>query len=142
MQAFIAALVGGGIGFTQVLVLAMIDAASSDETAMPKGDAAYWIFACSWVAETIAVIVISMYRFSPFIARLLGDEWEANRIKKERRTKIATVEWLSSAAIVVRRGILFFDSGHLSSGLFVGLAIASLPFIVPAPKGKRPNQTS
>jgi hypothetical protein len=132
MRAFVAAIVGGGIGFMQVFILALLDASRNEESTLPKGDAAYWIFACTWVAETIAVIAISMYRFSPFVARMLGDNWEANRSKKEKKTKVATVEWLSSAAIIVRRAVQLFDSGHLSRGLFFGLAIASLPFVIRA----------
>jgi hypothetical protein len=133
MRAFVASLIGGGIGFAQVIILAIVDSSNDDRSRVPQGDIAYWVFAATWMAETISVIAISMYRFSPFIVRVMGDDWEADRINKGRRSSGPKIEMAASAAIVVRRIVQYMDIGHISAGTVIGLTIATFPFLIPHP---------
>jgi hypothetical protein len=141
MRAFIAATIGALVGFLQFLLLAFLDA-SRDASSMPAGDVAYSVFAATWIAEMFGLIVIAMYRVSPWIARLLRDDWEASRILRDKKSHISIAECLSSAAIVVRVVIRIVDSGHISLGSFLGVVFASLPFVLSHPERKKPNQPS
>jgi hypothetical protein len=135
IRAFIAALVGAAVGMCQFLYVAFLDAAHGGF--LPKGDAAYFFFSLTWLAEMFALIVIAMYRFSPWIARLLRDDWEATRILRDRRRHIALVEWASMTAILGRAVVRALDSGHFTLAVFVGGAFAIVPLIVPRPHAKQ-----
>ena len=141
MRAFIAATIGASVGFLQFLLMAFLDA-SRDDSRMPTGDFAYSVFAATWLAEMFGLIVIAMYRVSPWIARLLRDDWEASRILRDKKSHVSVAEWLSSAAVVIRVAIRIVVSGHVSLGSVLGVAFASLPFVLPRPERKRPNPTS
>lgn len=134
LRAFIAALVGAAVGMCQFLYVAFLDAAHGGF--LPKGDLACF-FSLTWLAEMFALIVIAMYRFSPWIARFLRDEWEASRILRDKRRHVAIVEWASMAAILGRAVIRALDSGQLTSAVFVGGAFAVVPLIVPRPRAKQ-----
>jgi hypothetical protein len=135
IRGFIAALVGAAIGMTQFICVAFFDAAQGGF--LPKGDFAYFVFSLTWLAEMFALIVIAMYRIAPWIARLLGDEWEASRIRKDKQSHVALIEWVSMAAILGRAIIRTIDSGHLTTAVVVGGAFAIVPLIIPRPSTKK-----
>ena len=134
VRAFISALLGAGAGMCQFLYVVFLDAEHGGF--LPQGDFAYFIFSLTWVAEMFALIVIAMYRFAPWIARLLRDEWEASRILRDKRRHVAIVEWASMTAIVARAVIRSVDSG-VTSAVVVGGAFALVPLIVPRPSSKQ-----
>jgi len=135
VRAFIAALSGAAVGMTQFRYVAFLDAAHGGF--LPKGDVAYFFFSLTWLAEMFALIVIAMYRIAPWIARLLRDEWEASRILRDKRRHVATIEWVSMAAILTRAVVRAVDSGQFTSAVVVGSAFAFLPLIVPRPRAKQ-----
>lgn len=118
---------------TQFIYLAFLDA-SREDSFLPRGDAAYFVFSLTWLAEMFALIIIAMYRISPWIARALRDEWEASRILRDKRRHVAALEWVSSMAIFVRAMVRGLDSGHLSSAVVIGAAFACVPFVIPRPR--------
>lgn len=119
----------------QFLYVTFLDAAHGGS--LPRGDFAYFVFSLTWMAEMFALIVIAMYRFSPWMARFLRDEWEASRILQNKSRHVAIVEWTSMAAILLRAMIRVLDSGHLTSAVLVGGAFAVVPLIVPRPRAKQ-----
>lgn len=135
IRAFIAALIGAGIGMTQFIYVAFLDAEHGGF--LPKGDLAYFFFSLTWLAEMFALIVIAMYRISPWIARLLRDEWEASRILRDRKRNVSVLEWISMVAILGRAAVRAVDSGHITSAVVVGGVFALVPFFVPNPRGKK-----
>ena len=132
MRSFIAASIGAIVGFAVVFALAVAD---SDE--FPVGDIAFVFFAIGWCLEALAIVILCMYRVSPWIARALLDDWESERIKKAGVRNRRTVEAVCSIGIVLRRGMQTFDSGHLTWASVLALAVAVLPFLLPSPKGKQ-----
>ncbi len=137
MRGFIAALVSAAIGMAQFLYIVYLDA-MNEESFLPRGDGAYLLFSFTWLAEMVALIVIAMYRFAPWIARLLRDDWEVIRILRDKRRHVALVEWLSSTAILLRAAVRAFESGHISVAVLVGSAFAFVPFFLPPPRQPKP----
>jgi hypothetical protein len=136
MRSFIAACIGAVVGFIAVAIIALLDSMSG-ESKMPEGEPLFWLFASAWMAEGFAVIVICMYRISPWIARALRDEWESKRIANAGKMHVPWLERACALAIAVRRTAQTIDTGHISAGLFVALVVAALPFVLPKPKGKK-----
>jgi hypothetical protein len=136
MRSFIAASIGAIVGFAVVFALAVAD---SDE--FPVGDIAFVLFAIGWCLEALAIVILCMYRVSPWIARALLDEWESERIRKAGAKNRRTVEVVCSIGIVLRRGMQTFDSGHLTWASALALILAALPFLLPPPNEKRPNKS-
>ena len=119
----------------QLLVLLALD--SMDEGSRPlQSDLGAMLFALALMVEAAALIALSMYRFSPWIAHFLGDEWEANRIKGDRH-HVPFIMRLSAAMIILLRTIQAVDGGSVTPATLLGVAFALLPFLVPSPKKNR-----
>ncbi len=136
MRSFIAASIGAITGFLTVFALAVADA-SIEEERLPRGDVAYFFFAFAWCIEAFAVTVLCMYRVSPWVARALLDDWEAERIEKAGRIHRRRIEITCSLAIVIRRAAQTIDIGHLTLGTVCALILAVIPFIFPSSREKK-----
>lgn len=136
MRGFIAALIGASIGFGQFLYAVFADAA--DGASIPRTDAAAYIFMVTWIATFFALVIIAMYRFSPWIARLLGDSWEAERIRRDKGRHVSLLEWMAAGALVIRALVTSIDASHLTTGSIVVAVFAVVPFVIPRPRSKRP----
>lgn len=135
MRGFIAALIGASIGFGQFLYAVFADAA--DGASIPRSDAAAYVFMLTWIATFFALVVIAMYRFSPWIARLLGDAWEAERIRRDKERHVSLLEWTAAGALVLRALVASIDASHITMGSVVVAAFALVPFVIPRPRLKR-----
>lgn len=131
MRGFIAALTGAAIGFGQFLY-----AVCADGAPIPRSDAAAYVFLATWIGTCFALVIIAMYRFAPWIARLLGDAWEAERIRRDKERHVSWLEWVAFAALVVRAVIGSIAARHLTLGSMVVAAFAVIPFVVPRPRAK------
>ena len=136
IRAFVAALTAAAIGMTQFIYLAFLDA-SREDSFLPKGDFAYFLFSLTWLTEMFALIVIAMYRIAPWIARVLRDDWEATRILRDKRQHVSILEWSSTIAIVARALVRVIDSGQVTSVVIVGTAFGIVPLLIPRPRQKK-----
>lgn len=135
MRGFIAALSGASIGFGQFLYAVFADAA--DDASIPGNDLAAYLFMLTWIATFFALVIIAMYRFSPWIARLLGDSWEAERIRRDKERHVSALEWIATGALVIRALVASIDASYVTMGSIVVAAFALVPFVVPRPRSKR-----
>ncbi len=136
MRGFIAAIVGASIGFAQFIYAVYADAA--DGASIPRSDAAAYIFMLTWIATFFALVIIAMYRFSPWIARLLGDSWEAERIRRDKERHVSLLEWIAAGALVIRALVASIDATHVTMGSIAVAAFALVPFVIPRPRSKQP----
>ena len=136
MRGFIAALIGASIGFGQFLYAVFADAA--DGASIPLNDAAAYVFMLTWIASFFALLIIAMDRFSPWVARLLGDSWEAERIVRDKQRHVSLLEWIAAGALLVRALVAALDASKVTTGSIVVAAFAIIPFVIPLPRPKRP----
>lgn len=110
---------------------------AADGSSIPQGDAAAYLFFTTWIATFFALVIVAMYRFAPWIARLLGDSWEAKRIRRDEARHVSVLEWLAAGALVVRAIITSIDASRITLGTVAMAAFALVPFVVPRPRSKR-----
>ena len=134
MRGFIAALIGASIGVGQFLYAVFADAA--DGASIPRTDAAAYIFMVTWITTFFSLVIIAMYRFSPWIARLLGDSWEGERIRRDKGRHVSLLEWMAAGALVIRALVTSIDASHLTTGSIVVALFAVVPFVIPRPRSK------
>ena len=136
MRGFIAALVGASIGFGQFLYAGVADALQG--ASVPQTDVAAYLYFGTWIATFFALVIIGMYRFSPWVARLLGDTWEAERIERDKKRHISLLEWSAAGALVIRSLVASVDAGRITMGSMVVVGFAAVPFLIPRPRPKSP----
>jgi hypothetical protein len=132
MRRAIAAVVGGLVGFLQIMTIAFLD----ERAGRPpiKGDLAAVLFVVLMCLDVMAVIALSMFRVSPFVARLLGDTQEAQRIEESKKIRRFAIQTASAIIILLQRIVVAVSDGHVSKESAIALAVALLPFALPAPK--------
>ena len=127
--------IGGFCGLLQLFVILIIE---SHETEEPSGvfssDTAFPIFAVLITTEIMCVMALSMYRVAPWVAHLLGDDWEERRISAGKKKYGLILQRTTVAATVLRRLVVMIDAGAFSTNLLFSLSIALAPLLLPKPK--------
>ena len=135
MRLLIAGIVGGFVGFVQLFTIWMIEYTNeSGRSGALSSDAVFPWFAALVMVEIMCVMALSMYRISPWIARLLGDSFEADRITEGRKRYGLILQRTTITAISLRRIIVGFDAGEFSWALSGSWAVALAPLLIPRPK--------
>ena len=88
-----------------------------------------WI--CLKCLEMMAVIALAMFRISPFIARLLGDAREAQRIEASKRQRYYIIQTTSALIVVASRIVFSINVGDLSIEAALALGVGLLSFAFP-----------
>jgi len=131
----LAGIIGGFCGLLQLFAIFLIESAYDQErSGTLVSDQVFPIFAMLVMTEIICVIALSAYRISPWILRVLGDDWEANRISSAKKKYGTILQRLTLVATVSRRLIVMVDGGAFSFQMLASLCVALLPLIVPRPK--------
>ena len=134
MKLFFAGLVGGFIGLLQLFAIFYIEKHEDGPSGVQASDIVFMIFGFLVMIEVICVMALSMYRISPWVVRILGDKWEANRITEAKKEYGIHLHRISLFATTVRRLIVMVDAGSFSISLLASMGIALFPFILPKPK--------
>ena len=129
----IAGLVGGLVGFGQILSIALLDEAAGRNVSIKELWAAT-VFVVLMCLQIMAVIALSMFRVSPFVARILGDLREAERIEVSKAIRRRTIERASTTIIVLQRIVVAVGAGHVSQEWFLTVGVALFPLALPKRK--------
>ncbi len=132
----LAGVVSGFIGVFQLIAIALVEAANSDG---PGGhdiadDTVHAVFALFLTAEIVSVIISAIYRFSPWILRLLKAHWEARETLEQRRQSRRLILGATFFSTLGRRLIVMFDTGTFETPLVGTFLIALIAFAIPPPK--------
>jgi hypothetical protein len=134
MRLLFAGIIGGMIGFLQLLIIAAIEAAhSTSPDFAAASDLAFAIFGCFFVVEALSVITLSIYRISPWILRLLRADWDADRTILERKKHSRALHAATIISTLGRRVILMIDHQTWDPILLVSLIVALAAFLIPRP---------
>lgn len=134
MKAFLAALVGGACGALQLFAILMVEMNQEDErSGLDASDVAWPIFAFLVTVEIITVMALSMYRTSPWVARALGDDWEAQRITAGKKRYGLVLQRVTVGVTFARRLLVMVDAGAFSMSILYTLSIALVPLLIPRP---------
>lgn len=134
MRAFLAALAGGTCGALQLFAILVIEMNQEDErSGLDASDAAWPVFAFLVTVEIISVMALSMYRISPWVARALGDDWEAQRITAGKRRYGVILQRVTVGVTFARRLLVTVDAGAFSLSILYTLSIALIPLLIPRP---------
>jgi len=127
----IAGVVGGVVGAIQLLAMAWLDEQTSRP--FPKEDWAQGAFVCLSVLQVFAVIALTMYRVSPWVARFLGNTYEADSIEVEGVTRRVVFQWAATIIIFLQRAVVVVSDWRVSKETAFALVIALLPLLIPSP---------
>jgi hypothetical protein len=134
MRAFFAALVGGACGALQLFLILVIEMNQENErSGLDASDAVWPVFAFLVTVEIVSVTALSMYRISPWVARALGDDWEAQRITAGKRRYGVILQRVTVGITFARRLLVMVDAGAFSMSILYTLSIALVPLLIPRP---------
>jgi hypothetical protein len=135
MNALVAGLLAGFCGFLQLFAIMMIEMQDEKEkSGMLTSDAVFPIFALLVMAEIMCVMALSMYRIAPWLLRVTGDKWEADRVTGARKRYGTVLQRTAVIAPLARRIVVMIDAGAFSASLAFSLGVALAAFLVPRPK--------
>ena len=135
MNALIAGLVAGFCGFLQLFAIMMIEMQDDKEkSGILASDSAFPLFALLVMTEILCVMALSMYRIAPWLLRVTGDKWEAERVTIARKRYGTILQRTAVIAPLARRIVVMLDAGAFSTSLALSLGVALAAFLVPKPR--------
>lgn len=136
MRVLLASIISGMVGLIQVIVIGIIESQQEEDAEkVIVSDVAGLCFALMLMVECVCVIGLGMYRYSPWILRLLReDPWEINRIVSARKRNARILQYVTMYSAVLRRAVIMADSQSFSTGLILSLFVALLPVVIPSVK--------
>ena len=105
-----------------------------EKSGMLASDSAFPIFALLVMTEIMCVMALSMYRISPWLLRVTGDQWESDRVTTAKKRYGTILQRTTVVATVARRIVVMVDAGAFSPNLALSLGVALAAFLVPKPK--------
>ncbi len=128
-------LIGGFCGLVQLFAILLIESHEADEqSGFFSSDMAFPIFASLVMTEILCVMALSMYRVAPWVAHLIGDDWEERRISAGKRRYGEILQRTTVVATVLRRAVVMIDAGGFSPKLLFSLGVALAPLLIPKPR--------
>ena len=118
------------MGFLQIMAVAFLDTAAN-RGAPTKELWALTVFVALMCLQTMAIIALAMFRVAPFVARVLGDSREAERIEASKRLRQRPIELASTVIIALQRVVVVLGAGHLSFEAVLAALIALFPLALP-----------
>jgi hypothetical protein len=135
MNTLIAGLIAGFCGLLQLFAILMIETQDDKEkSGILASDSVFPLFALLVMAEIMCVMALSMYRIAPWLLRVTGEKWEADRITVAKKRYGAILQRTAIIATLARRIVVMLDAGAFSSSLAWSLGVALAAFLVPKPK--------
>lgn len=135
MNALLAGLIAGFFGLLQLCAIMMIEMQDEREkSGILAGEAVFPLFALLVMAEIMCVMALSMYRIAPWLLRVTGDKWEADRVTGARKRYGSVLQRAAVIAPLARRIVVMIDAGAFSATLALSLGVALAAFVVPKPK--------
>ena len=135
MNALVAGLIAGFCGFLQLFAIMMIEMQDEKEkSGILASDSIFPLFALLVMTEIMCVMALSMYRIAPWLLRVTGDKWEADRVTAAKKRYGTILQRTAVIAPLARRIVVMLDSGAFSSSLALFLGVALAAFLVPKPK--------
>jgi len=135
MNALVAGLIAGLCGLLQLFAIMAIEMHDDKEkSGMLASDSAFPIFALLVMTEIMCVMALSMYRIAPWLLRVTGDKWEANRVTTAKKRYGTMLQRATVIATLARRIVVMADAGTFSSNLVLSLGVALAAFLVPKPE--------
>ncbi len=105
-----------------------------EKSGMLASEYAFLVFAVLVMTEIMCVMALSMYRISPWLLRITGDQGEADRVTAAKKRYGTILQRTTVVATVTRRIVVSMDAGAFSTNLALSLGIALAAFLVPKPK--------
>ncbi|WP_175414873.1 hypothetical protein [Nibricoccus aquaticus] len=135
MRLFIASLAGAAFGLLQIIAAFALQVRffGLEDTKMTDSDGGLAVFALLVLFEIVCVMATAMYRITPWICRLLNDDWNADRIGRaavDRRTLLTN---LTIGAVTLRRILAFCFGGMPLTSVLPGIILFAALFI-PTPR--------
>lgn len=135
MNSLLAAILSGFIGLGQLITILILENhEDQDASGLLSSELIFPIFAALVMTEILTVISLSIYRISPWLLRLTGEKWEADRVARARTRYGSNLQLATILATVLRRLVVAIDSGTLSVNLGASLAVALAALAIPRPK--------
>lgn len=127
--------IGGLFGFFQLIGILVIETKRAEEkSGMLSSDSVFPVFGLLVMVEIMSVMALSMYRVSPWVARLVGEDAQAERISAGKRRYGKVLQYTTVATTFLRRAVVMIDDGHFSPALMASLSVALAPLLLPRPK--------
>lgn len=135
MKALVAGLIAGFCGFLQLFAIWMIELQDEKEkSGSLASDSVFPLFALLVITEIMCVMALSMYRIAPWLLRVSGDKWEADRVSSAKKRYGALLQRTAVIAPLARRIVVMVDAGSFSSNLALSFGVALAAFLIPKPK--------
>ena len=143
MRLLLAGIIGGFVGLIQLFIILAIETSHDNSpSGLLASETAFAIFAIFVLIEIFGVITLSIYRISPWILRLLGADWDAQRTIREKNKHSHAIHASILIATIGRRATVMIDTQAYDILLVISLLVALAAFIIPKPSKRKnePNQ--
>ncbi len=105
-----------------------------EKSGILASDSVFPLFALLVMAEIMCVMALSMYRIAPWLLRVTGDKWEADRVAAAKKRYGTILQQTAVIAPLARRILVMVGAGAFSASLALSLGVAVAAFLVPNPK--------